>query len=198
MGSMVHFHAHAPTAGGSGTTSRRHTGAMAHIPRRIDRRSDAISHRVEFRVSMLDTSPMKEQRSEPGIPAGHGVDPPSRSPLLRAKEGRSNSPAASRIATAKVNRRDAETPRDRVGGSLLLPLGMGCIAQIHRGGRVLRRREIASARLLRVSASLRFKPSYFPLGMGSFAQICPSRPTSAGMPGECRVASPGRPRPSSH
>src|SRR5882672_10060480 len=40
---------------------RRHTGAMAHIPRRIDRRSDAISHRVEFRVSMSDTPTMNDQ-----------------------------------------------------------------------------------------------------------------------------------------
>jgi hypothetical protein len=31
-----------------------------------------------------------------------------------------------------------------------------------------------------------------PLDMGSIAQICPSRPTSAGILQECRVASPGR------
>src|SRR6185436_6932304 len=63
-------------ADGSGAVPRRHTGAMAPIPRRLTRRSDAISHRVEFRVSMLDT--MKDSLSATRFPLDMGSIAPIR------------------------------------------------------------------------------------------------------------------------
>ena len=160
MGSIAHFHVHAPPPA---AVEPYLAGIREqwHIPRRIDRRSDAISHRVEFRVSMFDTPTMKDRS------IGHAIS--------------------------------------------IFPLDMGSFAQIRPTTEDTEHTEVrrylapgsprvAQSSLLCVLCVLCGDP-FSPLDMGCIAQICAAplgRPTSAGMPGECRVVPTGRPRPFSH
>ena len=212
-------HRKTPASGGSGAMPSPAYGSNGPIPSGRSP-SDAISHRVEFRVSMLDTPTMKDQSiGARGSPLDMGSiaqirflcrDDPcaiGRRPIVATWSPLAKLVARGQGAHAGAPLRDEPalilrwtwgpslefaSPSDRTAESSTTE-----VTEDTRGNDYSWRRARITLLVFSVPSVVNLLPIR-PLDMGSIARICPSRPTSAGMPGECRVASTGRPRPSSH